>query len=66
MSNIVKLFKSPLDSLTELIQEWKPDQLILVGIKDNVFDVYHTPFSKVEILGALEMAKHEILNIGDE
>jgi hypothetical protein len=66
MDNVVNLFEDPLEILADTIVNWGPDSLLVVGIKDGRFTVYHTPFSKTELLGVLAMATHEVLHIGEE
>jgi hypothetical protein len=66
VSNLIKLFEDPIDQMADLIKDWRPESLVLVGISDGVFNIYHTPFDRTELLGVLEMAKHELLHIGEE
>jgi len=66
MGRIVNLFTDPIDVLAETLTEWHPDSLLIVGIKDGILNVYHTPFSKIELLGVLSMATHEVLHIGED
>ena len=63
--NIVRLHRTPADDIDEILDEAfnaNFDEIIVFGIKDEEVSVYHSATtSRTRIIGALELAKYDLL-----